>query len=87
MQLSLKGTEYGNNSLIKMEDIGEGDEALICSTSFRPCCGTPPNRFGEWYYPNGVANDCSIVISYDINFYQSLNKSDSLTYISIFITS
>ena len=53
VQLSLKGTEYGNNSLVKMEDIGEGDEALICSTSFRPCCGTPPNRFGEWYYPDG----------------------------------
>ena len=53
MQISLKGTEHGNNSLVKMEDIGEDNEALICSTGFYPCCGTPPNRFGEWYYPDG----------------------------------
>ena len=36
-----------------MEGIGEDNEALICSTGFRPCCGTPPNGFGEWYYPDG----------------------------------
>lgn len=36
-----------------MKDIGEDNEALICSTDLRPCCGTPPNRYGEWYYPNG----------------------------------
>lgn len=36
-----------------MEDIREGSEALFCSTDFSPCCGTPPNRFGEWYYPDG----------------------------------
>lgn len=53
MQMSLRGTEYGNNSLVKTEDIGEDNEALICSTGYRPCCGTPPNRFGEWYYPDG----------------------------------
>ena len=27
--------------------------AVICHTDKRPCCGTLPNRFGKWYYPNG----------------------------------
>ena len=48
----LRGTEYGNNSLVRAEDIGNNNEALTCSTDYRPCCGTPPNRYGEWYYPN-----------------------------------
>lgn len=55
VRVSLRGIEYSNNSLIKAEDIGKNDEALICSTDLRPCCGTPPNRFGDWYHPNGTS--------------------------------
>ena len=36
-----------------MEGVGEGVDALACQTDRRPCCGTPPNRYGEWYYPDG----------------------------------
>ena len=46
---------YLNNSVIPLRDIGEGDNALLCKTDRTNCCGTRPNRFGEFYYPNGVA--------------------------------
>ena len=39
-------------------DIGDaGDTSsspLICTTTFSPCCSTPPNRHGFWYYPDGT---------------------------------
>ena len=34
-------------------EIGEGDSALVCKTNKVECCGTRPNRYGEFYYPNG----------------------------------
>ena len=27
---------------------------LVCKTDFENCCGTEPNWFGEFYYPNGI---------------------------------
>ena len=45
--------QYPNNSIVNIEDVGEGVDAMACQTDKRPCCGTRPNRFGEWYYPNG----------------------------------
>ena len=54
MILTLNGVQYPNNSVINIEAIGRNGEALICQTNKRPCCGTPPNRAGEWYYPNGA---------------------------------
>lgn len=56
VRFSLRGTHYGNDSLVRMDDIGENDDALICSTNFSPCCGTVPNRHGEWYHPNGSSS-------------------------------
>ena len=42
------GTQYPNNSMLNIKDIGEGEHALVCQTDKRPCCGTPPYRLGEW---------------------------------------
>ncbi len=53
VNLLWRGVQYPNNSILNVEDIGEGDHALACQTDRRPCCGTRPNRFGEWYYPDG----------------------------------
>jgi hypothetical protein len=37
-----------------MDRIGEGDHgALICRTDRVDCCGTIPNRYGQFYYPRG----------------------------------
>ena len=48
-----QGVQYPNNSILNIEAIGEGEHALVCQTDRRPCCRTPPFRFGQWYYPNG----------------------------------
>ena len=53
MILLWQGTQYPNNSILNIEAVGEGNHSLICQTNKRQCCGTPPNRFGEWYYPDG----------------------------------
>ena len=54
VRLMLRGVQYPNNSIVNITDVGEGDHfALLCLTDKRPCCGMPPNRFGDWYYPNG----------------------------------
>ena len=53
VRLLWQGVQYPNNSLLNIEFIGEGERALACQTDKRPCCGTLPYRFGEWYYPNG----------------------------------
>ena len=49
----LKGKMYTNNSVIDISNIGEEENALVCKTDKEDCCGTLPNRFGEFYYPNG----------------------------------
>lgn len=50
----LNGKIYLNNTAVSMSEIGEGNKALHCKTDKEECCGTVPNRFGEFYYPNGV---------------------------------
>ena len=50
----LDGKVYQNNSVIPLTEIGEGDNALHCKTDKEECCGMVPNRFGKFYYPNGV---------------------------------
>ena len=49
----LNGSIYLNNSIISLQEVGEGDNALICHTNKQDCCDTLPNRLGEFYYPNG----------------------------------
>ena len=50
----LNGVVYTNNSAASLLEVGEGENALLCKTNRKECCGTPPNRFGEFYYPNGI---------------------------------
>ena len=50
----LKGERYYNNSVVNILAIGEGSSALLCKTNKQDCCGTLPNRFGEFYYPHGA---------------------------------
>ena len=55
--LSLKGVVYPNNSVILITEIEEtnttSNNGLQCITDRRPCCATPPNRHGEWFFSNG----------------------------------
>ena len=55
VQLIFRGVSYSNNIQLFIGDIGEFStgSAILCTTNRSPCCSTPPNRFGEWHYPNG----------------------------------
>ena len=55
----LNGTTHQNNSIAFLEDIGEGDDALLCVTDLTTCCRPPftnsigLNAIGNWFFPNG----------------------------------
>ena len=54
----LRGTAYQNNSLVTLEDIGDGVDALLCVTDQNACCRPPHtgvnmSTIGNWYFPNG----------------------------------
>ena len=57
---SLRGTTYQNNSLVNLEDIGEGDDAaLLCMTDKTACCRPPyagrnTSGIGNWFFPDGT---------------------------------
>ena len=53
---SLRDTTYQNNSLVNLDDIGEGDEALLCKTDLTVCCNHLYGgaALGNWFYPNGT---------------------------------
>ena len=36
-----------------LEDIGEGDDALLCMTNQTACCRYPYTA-GNWFFPNGT---------------------------------
>ena len=50
----LRGQPLANNSVIALSDVGELANALLCRTNLTNCCGTLPNRFGQFYYPSGA---------------------------------
>ena len=58
VRFALNGTIYQNNSLVALEDIGEGDDALLCVTNNTMCCGRAQSPgqgiLGDWFYPNGT---------------------------------
>ena len=59
VRLSFRGTIYQNNSLVNLEDIGEGDDAVLCTTANTACCSRSESPggdiLGQWFYPNGSA--------------------------------
>ena len=44
---------YSNNSVLSLNDVGEGASALLCKTNLSNCCKSVPFRFGQFYYPDG----------------------------------
>ena len=49
----LDGATYSNGSTVLRTDIGEGANALQCTTDSITCCNPPEMRAGEFYMPNG----------------------------------
>ena len=57
VKLMLRNQTYLNNSIVAINDIGEGENALLCVTDNPDCC-KPPNgdtSQGEFYYPDNTA--------------------------------
>ena len=52
--VTLNGIAIANNSYVDVDDIAINMSALLCHTNKEDCCGKLPNRFGEWYFPNGM---------------------------------
>ena len=69
----LDGQLYSNNSRISLHLIGEGENALTCKTDLINCCGTPPSRIGEFFYPNGVQIP---IQRFGHGFYRSRGKQE-----------
>ena len=51
--LTLNNVQYTNNSVVTITDIGTGSAALICTTTYIPCCYSGPPPGTHWYFPNG----------------------------------
>ena len=50
----LRNTTYQNNSIVTLEDIGQGTDALLCMTNLTTCCrNATSGAKGNWYFPNG----------------------------------
>ena len=50
---ALNGTTYQNNSVVTLEEIGEGGDALLCVTDLTACCRPPYTDWSSaWYFPN-----------------------------------
>ena len=51
--LTLNSVQYTNNSVVNITDIGTGIAALLCTTTYLPCCFAGPPPGTHWYFPNG----------------------------------
>ena len=53
LSFELNGNTYHNGSAVFIDDIGVGNNALLCRTTRSDCC-SGVNRLGEFYYPDGT---------------------------------
>ena len=53
VQLEHGPNQESNNTLITVEDIGEEEMALFCSTGRKDCCVNESDIHGNWFLPNG----------------------------------
>ena len=80
VQLELGNLHPNNNTVVVITAIGDGHvtdggDPLVCATQLTPCCGTAPNRFGGWYYPNGTQVPVS---GGGYSFYRTRRDSNSV---------
>ena len=65
----------GNNSLVSLDDIGEGADALFCKTDKMPCCGETD---GNWYLPDGTLVPSDTITSNSRNLYVTRDANHSV---------
>ena len=59
-----------------LEDIGEGDDPLLCKTNQTVCCRRPytgemGSALGNWFFPNGTRFPSSGIINLAMEFLQN----------------
>ena len=81
VSFSIRGITYQNNSLVTLEDIGEGDDALLCLTDQTACCRHPytsemGTAIGNWSFPNGTTVPSEITASSGVrwDFYSTSDE-------------
>jgi len=73
--LVLNGVTHANNSIVTITDIGTDGAALLCTTTYSPCCDSA-NPETQWYFPNGsevLNSDQSGIPIGDLPFYRTRN--------------
>ena len=60
--LTLNGVQYTNNSVVTITDIGTGSAALLCTTTYIPCCFSADGS--HWYFPDGSTVQRSETLPY-----------------------
>ena len=75
--LVLNGTVIPNHGLVLLEDIGDSDAALLCTTDLVACCYYYPDRFGDWFFPNGTVVPNSVINDQSLqwDFYRNRGPS------------
>ena len=72
--MSLKETPIDNDSFVDVDDIGEGDTALLCHTNDTDCCTNAQTgtdvALGKWFFPGGTN-----VPSSGSNFFRNRGQS------------
>ena len=53
LEIFLKGVQYGNNTMVYLNSIGERSEALMCLT---PCCPSHELTESSWQLPDGMTD-------------------------------
>ena len=62
--LTLNNVQYTNNSVVTITDIGTGSAALLCTTTYTPCCFSTPLSGTNWYFPNGSQVESDNILPY-----------------------
>ena len=77
--LVLNGTVIPNHGLVLLEDIGEFDAALLCTTDLVACCRRPYTgpALGDWSFPNGTGVPNFIINAQGLmwDFYRNRGQS------------
>ena len=79
--LILNGTVIPNHGLVLLENIGESDAALLCTTDLFACCRSYDTGYysplGNWFFPNGTALPNMIIDAQGLmwEFYRNRGQS------------
>ena len=80
--------EYGperlnNNSLITLNDLGEGNSALFCATDRGECCTAESDYDGNWFVPSGSKIEQQFANSTQELYVSRADQTVGLNYVNV----